>query len=137
MKRVLSCMMVLLISVMTAPVYAAVIGTTDAEVKNIVEPMLDNVLKGFSKDDYFLYAQDFDGKLKETITAERFQEIRQDVFKGIGAYLYREYLGFINKGSITIIFWKGVFDKTQDEMLIKMIVTRENGQYLITDLVYQ
>ena len=137
MKHALCCIMVFLISAMTLPGYSAVIGTTDEEVKNIAEPILDNVMSGFTKNDYFQYSKDFDATLRETITSERFQEIREDILKWIGSYLYREYLGFINREAITIIFWKGSFDKTEDEILIKMVVSERNGRYLITGLWYQ
>ena len=83
------------------------------------------------------HSENFDAKLKETITAERFLEIREDTLKGIGSYLYREYLGFINRNAITIVFWKGIFDKTQDEILIKMIIIEKNGEYFIAGLSYQ
>ncbi|MCK4993466.1 MAG: hypothetical protein KAS13_00280 [Candidatus Omnitrophica bacterium] len=137
MKHVLFYLMVFLMCAAAMPGYSAVVGTTNDEVKNVVEPILDNVMNGFTKDDYFLYSKDFDATLKETITSERFQEIRGDIVKWIGSYLYREYLGFINRDAITIIFWKGVFDKTEDEILIKMVVSERNGEYLITGLWYQ
>ncbi|MFH1093676.1 MAG: hypothetical protein V1739_05940 [Candidatus Omnitrophota bacterium] len=137
MKYASCCIMVFLMSIMALPGYGAVIGATNDEVKNIAEPMLDNVMSGFTQDDYIQYSKDFDATLKETITSERFSEIRGDILKWIGSYLYREYLGFINREGITIIFWKGVFDKTQDEILIKMVVSERNGQYLVTGLWYQ
>ena len=137
MKKVLCCLLVILISASALPGYSAVIGTTDDEVKKIAEPILDNVMKGFTKDNYVQYSKNFDVTLKETITSERFQEIRGDIIKWIGSYLYREYLGFINREAITIVFWKGVFDKTEDEILIKMVVSQRNGKYFITGLSYQ
>ncbi len=137
MKYALCCVMVFFMSVMALPGYGAVIGNTDEEVKNIAEPILDNVMNGFANDDYLQYSKDFDAALRKTITSERFQEIRGDILKWIGSYLYREYLGFINREAITIVFWKGVFEKTQDEILIKMVVSERNGKYLVTGLWYQ
>ena len=137
MKHVFCCLMVFLMSAVAAPGYSAVIGTTNEEVKNIVEPILENVMSGFNKDDYFQYSKDFDATLRETITSDRFQEIREDITKWIGSYLYREYLGFINREAITIVFWKGIFDKTEEEILIKMVVSERNGKYFITGLWYQ
>ena len=137
MRHAMCCIMVFLMTAVALPGYSAVIGTTDEEVKNIAEPILENVMSGFTKDDYSRYSKDFDTTLKETITSERFQEIRGDILKWIGSYLYREYLGFINREAITIIFWKGIFDKTEEEILIKMVVSERNGQYLITGLWYQ
>ncbi len=137
MKHVICWVMFFLMSVVSIPGYSAVIGINDDEVKKVAEPILDNVMKGFTSDDYLQYSKDFDAALKETITSERFQEIRGEIVEWIGHYLYREYLGFINKGAITVVFWKGVFDKTEEEVLIKMVVSEKNGQYFIAGLVYQ
>ncbi len=137
MKNVLLVLMVLFVCLLALPGYGAVVGKTDEEVRPVVDAMLENVLSGFSNDNYLQYSKDFDITLRNTITSQRFQEIRRDVLKWVGSYLYREYLGFLNREANTIVFWKGVFDKTQDEILIKMVVSERNGQYLITGLWYQ
>ena len=131
------CLLFFILCSVSLPVYGAVIGKTNEEVSAIANPILDNVIAGFADDNYAQYAKDFDATLKETITAERFQEIREDILKWIGSYLYREYLGFLNKEAITIVFWKGVFDKSEDDILIKMVISERNGKYLITGLWYQ
>ena len=137
MKKILYGLMVFLICAIAIPAHGAVIGQTDKEVKDIAEPIFDNVMKGFSADDYIEYSKNFDSTLKETITSKRFREIRGDILKWVGSYLYREYLGYINREAVTIVFWKGIFDKTQDEILIKMVVSERNGECLITGLWYQ
>ena len=137
MKLTLWGLIVFLICAIAMPVQGAVIGKTDKEVKNIVEPILDNVMNGFSADDYLKYSENFDFTLKETITSKRFKEIREAILKRVGSYLYREYLGFLNREAVTIVFWKGIFDETQDEILIKMVISERNGKYLITGLWYQ
>lgn len=116
---------------------AAVIVKTDEEVMAIANPLLDNIIAGFAEDDYSKYSKDFDVTLKETITEKRFEEIREDIIKWIGNYLYREYLGFLNKEATTIVFWKGVFDKTQEDILIKIVISERNGKHLISGLWYQ
>ena len=137
MKNILLVLMVLFVCLIALPGYGAVVGKTDEEVRPIVDDMLENVLSGFSNDNYLQYSKDFDSTLRNTITSQRFQEIRDDVLKWVGSYLYREYLGFLNREANTVVFWKGVFDKTQDEILIKMVVSERNGQYFITGLWYQ
>lgn len=137
MKFYVLCCLFFLICGLSNPACAAVIGKTDEEVEIIADALLDNVMIGFGDEDYVKYSKDFDQTLKETITSEHFKEIRKDVIERIGNYLYREYLGFLNREAVTIVLWKGVFDKTQDEVLIKMVVSERDGRYLITGLWYQ
>jgi len=137
MRFYVLCCLFFLICGISTPSYAAVIGENDEEVEGVADPLLDNVLSGFSDEDYSKYSKDFDETLKSTITPRHFKEIREQVLGSVGKYLYREYLGFLNREAITIVLWKGVFDKTQDEVLIKMVVSEQNGRYLITGLWYQ
>ncbi|MFH2137526.1 MAG: hypothetical protein ABII88_03325 [Candidatus Omnitrophota bacterium] len=127
--------MVLFLSVST--VFADVIGNTDKEVQEIANPLLDNILVGLAEDSYEKYSQNFDDTLKETISAARFKEIDIQIQEWVGNYLYREYLGFLTKGQMTVIFWKGVFDKAKDDVLIKLVVSKRGDKYLITGLWFQ
>ncbi len=119
------------------PGAAAVIGRTNQAVRELADPLLDNVLKGLADEDYFKYSRDFDNILKETITMQRFQEIRKKIQGWVGNYLYREYLGFINRKEISIVFWKGAFDQSKDEILMKMVIIEQDGKYLINGLWFE
>ncbi|MCP4650446.1 MAG: hypothetical protein GY853_10255 [PVC group bacterium] len=137
--RFLICTIIAVLTMcsMNATLLADVVGNADKEIKEIVNPLLDNILEGFSEDSYAKYARDFDDTLKETISEPRFHEIDTQIQGWVGSYLYREYLGFLNKGKMTVIFWKGVFDKTQDDVLIKLVVSKRGNKYLITGLWFQ
>jgi len=117
--------------------YGEPVGEADEEVQANVDPVLDNILSGLANEDYYKYAKDFDVSLKESISRERFTQIREGILKWVGNYLYREYLGFLNKQSVTIVFWKGVFEKTQEDILIKMAVTEQDGRLLVTGLWFE
>lgn len=111
---------------------AAIIGYTDEQVRQIAEPVLDNILNGFVGNDYNQYSKDFNDTFKNTVSLDKFPQIRQDILDRIGNYLYREYLGFINRQSVTIVFWKAMFGKTQNEVLIKLVISDDDGKYLVT-----
>lgn len=116
---------------------AEVIGKTDKEVQTIAEPILDNILESFETNDYNKYSKDFDDTLKETITEERFLEIARQIDNSIGNYKEKNYLGFLTKGRMTLILWKAKFDKTQDDVLIKLVMSKRGGRYLVTGLWFQ
>ena len=116
---------------------ADIVGTTDKQIKALADPFLDSILKGFAEDDYSAYIKDFDIALKESISPARFQEIDEQIQGWLGNYLYREYLGFLNKGKMTTVFWKGVFDQENDDVLIKLIISKRDNKYLVTGLWFQ
>ena len=136
MKRFIGVMVVAGV-LMALPARAEVIGKTDADVKAIADPLLENVLQGMAKKNYAAYTHDFDATMKETVSEPKFLERAAQIQNWLGNYLYREYLGFLNKDQMTVVFWKGSFDKTADEVLIKLIVSQRDKQYLITGMTFE
>ena len=133
--RIIALCTIFLIGV--SSLQAGIVGTNDKQIKAIADPLLDNILQGFAEDNYNMYVKDFDITLKESISEVRFGEIDAQILGWVGKYLYREYLGFLNKGETTIVFWKGVFDQENDDVLIKMVISKRNSNYLITGLWFQ
>ncbi|MFH1062159.1 MAG: hypothetical protein V1747_04645 [Candidatus Omnitrophota bacterium] len=117
--------------------YAGVIGQDNAEVQQHADPIIDNILQGMANDDYFQYTKDFDQHLKAIMSKDRFIKKRKEVYDWVGSYLYREYLGFINTQSSTVIFWKGAFDNTKDDILIRLTLSEDQGRYFVKGLFYQ
>jgi len=123
--------------VFSANVYAAVIGTDNEEVKKCADPILDNILQAMASDDYLKYSKDFDKQLRVMVSQKKFIAKRKEIYDWIGGYLYREYLGFINTQGATVVFWKGTFDKTQNDILIRITLNKEQGRVLVKGLFYQ
>ncbi|MBU1086766.1 MAG: hypothetical protein KKD05_04530 [Candidatus Omnitrophica bacterium] len=126
-----------LIMILSSTAHAAVIGTDNEQVKQCADPIIDNILQGMANDDYPMYIKDFDNDLRSLLSKKRFVEKRKEVYDWVGSYLYREYLGFINTQGSTIVFWKGTFDKTKNDILIRLTLSQEEGRYLVKGLFYQ
>lgn len=117
--------------------FCGAIGKTDEEVRAIAEPILDSILEGFKTDDYGKYSKDFDNMLKESISEKKFLDTDRQIQGSIGNYQSREYLGFLVKGQRTLVLWKGRFDRSEDDVLIKLVVSKRNNKYLVTGLWFQ
>lgn len=137
MKQIVSVLIVLAVVVVSISAYAEVIGKTDEEVRIIAESILDGILEGFKEDDYVKYSKDFDGMLKDSISEKKFLETDCQIQSSIGNYLSKEYLGFLTKGQMTLVLWKGRFDKSEDDVLIKLVVSKRNDKFLVTGLWFQ
>jgi hypothetical protein len=137
MKRFAYGIIVGLMFFLSASTHAEVIGTTDEEVQLIAEPVLDMILAGMKAEDYAMYSKDFDQTMKEALTEETFLAANKQILESMGEYKSHKYLGFLNKGEMTVILWKGTFDKTDDHLLIKLTLSKREDKCLVTGLWFQ
>ncbi len=129
--------LILLICFLPVAAAGEVVGKNDQEVQAAAEPLLDNILAGFRESNYQLYARDFDDTLKELITKEKFSQTRKQILYKIGNYKSRIFLGFLTKGKTTLVLWKGKFDRTGEDILIKLALSRRGERNLVLGLYFQ
>lgn len=126
-----------MVFLLAVPAGAGFVGADDQQVKAMAEPILDNVLAGFNKGDYAQYAKDFDDTLREAMPEKKFQQVREDLIKKLGAYQSKKYLGFLNQKAYTVVLWKGAFAATQDNMLIKLVLSKRQDKVVVVGLWFQ
>jgi len=137
MKLINRMALILLICLWPGAAAAEVIGQNDKEVQAEAEPLLDTMMEGFAKGNYGLYAKDFDDTLKELISEEKFSKTRKEIMNKFGNYKSRTYLGFLTKGKTTQVMWKGKFDKGDDDVLIRLAVSRRGDRNRVLGLYFQ
>jgi hypothetical protein len=120
-----------------SPAAAAVIAQNDKEVQAIAEPILDTVLTGLNNGNYSLYSRYFDGTLKDAVTKKKFSQVRANIMKKLGKYQSRTYLGFLQKGNFTVVLWRGRFSASDDDVLIKLVLSKRGDKVLVTGLWFQ
>jgi len=125
------------VAVASAPALSDAIGKTDDEVRAIAEPIIDSILDGMKTGDYAKFSKDFDDTMKEALTKEKFASTNQQLRSQMGNYKSREYIGFLNKGKMTIVMWKGKFDGTEDDILIKLVLSKRGDKNYVTGLWFQ
>ena len=109
----------------------------DVVIQRIADPILDNILNGFKKDDYTLYSQDFDPDLKLLGARSKFYEISRQMKSELGNYVSRIYMGSLKKKKMTIVLWKGVFEKSSNDILIKLVLEKKGKQHFVSGLWLQ
>jgi hypothetical protein len=120
-----------------SPAAAAVIAQNDKDVQAIAEPILDTVLTGLNNGNYSLYSRYFDGTLKDAVTKKKFSQVRANIMKKLGKYQSRTYLGFLQKGNFTVVLWRGRFSASDDDVLIKLVLSKRGDKVLVTGLWFQ
>ena len=129
-------LVVVIVSFIT-PVFAVERAKTTQEIKTVADPLLDNILDGFKYDKYTQYSRDFDPALKVAGSRTKFFKVSRHIRTSLGNYLHREYMGSLLKGDMIVVLWKGKFDKTKNDVLIKLVIKKQGGRYVVTGLWLQ
>jgi hypothetical protein len=137
MRKIVVSILVLIVLLAAIPAAAAPIGTNDARVKAIAEPILENLLAGFNKGNYAQYSKDFDATLREAIPEKKFQQVREEILKKIGSFKSKKFLGFLNQQAYTVVLWKGAFSGTKDDVLIKLVLSKRENKVVVVGLWFQ
>jgi len=134
LRKMLPMITLLLISMNAS---AEVVGNKDEGVHAVAEPMLESLMQGYNKNDYSLYSRYFSEDMKKAITEESFSKVRSQLQKQIGNLVSRKYLGFLNRQGMTTVLWKARFDKTKDDILIKLVVSKKGDKNYVEGLWFQ
>ncbi len=137
MKNIINITLAALLGTACLPTYAEVIGHTDAEVRTIAAPILDNILEGLKTGDYAKYVKHFDQTMKDALPQSTFVISNMQIRHLFGQYGSRHYLGFLKKGNMTLVLWKAQYDKTEDDVLIKLTLSKRGDRNWVTGLFFQ
>ncbi len=105
---------------------------TEAEKINLAEAIVDRMLKGINKDDYALYSGNFFKGLKDQVKEKDFKALNDDLKKQIGEYKSRKFMDILNKKLVDIFLWKAKFTKTDEDVLIRLFLIEDEGQYKVS-----
>jgi len=119
---VVSC---LILTVMLSSVKAKIIADNDKDVKRIADPIMDNILEGMKIESYEIYPKDFDKTMKRALDEKAFLLTNSKIEDRIGNYQSRIFLGFLNQDDFTVILYKGKFNGTKNDVLMKLVLDKK------------
>lgn len=97
------------------------------------EPMADNELSALNNNDYEAFIKDYDEKMREVTTENRFADLYATISAKLGEYLSREITTVTAVGDEAIlIIYTAKFEK-EEGVIIKLVFQPE-GEHLITGL---
>ena len=137
MKTLRSIMILGLVLLLAAPALGGVIGKDDQEIKAAADPILDNLLAGMNEGNYQKYARDFDDTLKDAIPENKFAQTRTQILGKLGKYQSRAFLGALQQNNMSVVLWKGKFEKSDSDILIKLVVSKRQDKIVVTGLWFQ
>ena len=99
------------------------------EILRIIEPMMDNCLRGSNEDNYAKHARDFTERMKKIVTPEN---LKLQLSKEPRAFFTQRKFIYIfrRKNSIGII-WEQFISSSKDELINQAIFVERNKKILI------
>lgn len=135
MRKTIAVIAILL--VFTNISIAEIIGDSDPVIETIATPILDDLLAGFNDNDYVRYSKYFDKEMLNAIPEEKFKITREQILYDLGGYISKKYLGYLNQNNMTIVLYKGKYDKFNGDVLIKLVLIKEGDKYFVKGLWFQ
>jgi len=104
---------------------------TDAEILNIAEPMMDDVMLGVARRDYKLHSTHFSVSLKSVLSNEVFLESCDQREIDWGLPGQRELITIFRKEKSFTLIWNQHFTQTQDQVIALTTVALKGGRYFV------
>jgi hypothetical protein len=109
-----------------------IVDHSDEEIIALAEPLLQNMLDGGYALNYSKFSRDFSHGMRSTIPEDLFAEQSIAVNRARGQCVSRQPLGVLRKNKTALIVWSAHFDKSNDDMLVQLKVTYDDGKLAIT-----
>ncbi len=104
-----------------------------AAVLGYAEPIADNLLQGFTMQNYTMFSRDFDDTMKEAMTYEMFLQTHAFVVTRLGYYLSREVQSVFKEEPYTVVIYNAEFEK-EGNVTVKIVFSEQNGKHVVSGL---
>lgn len=110
---------------------------SDKEVRATAEPIITTILEGYAAQDYARYSLYFSDGLKRAITELKFKSLRKQIHDALGDPESHTYLGFLHKNNAIVVLWKARFSKAKDDVLIRLVMSKEGDKFIVSGVWFQ
>ena len=108
----------------------------DAEILELIEPMMDRMLEGSARIDHAMHVQDFTDRLKSIVTEERLGEMCRDYQARIGVFAERRFVRLYRRRTSVAAVWVLSMTGTDDEMVLQAAFVWPDGKLLMDHAMF-
>ncbi|HVK93789.1 MAG TPA: hypothetical protein VM571_03580 [Noviherbaspirillum sp.] len=104
---------------------------SDAEIRSVAEPIMNNLMDASTEIDYDRHVRDFTDRLKNRLSREQLERICQDYQSTKGYFADREFVAVFRRPDSVAVVWKQHFTKQPGEFVAEMVLVQQGGRYLV------
>lgn len=106
--------------------------SSNNNLKNTANDMTEKMLVGINEDNYEKFSEDFDPKMKSSLSEEQFHTKNDEIKIKIGDYISKAYVSSEKKDGHDVVLFLAKFSEEKDDVIIRTILTENNGKYLVS-----
>jgi hypothetical protein len=104
---------------------------SDEELLSAINLIMDNLMEGSSEINYFKHTRDFSSRIKNHISAGKFEEICNEYQSKWGFFENREFIALFRRQSSIAVIWRQLCSKTADEFVAEAVFKEEDGKIVV------
>jgi len=97
------------------------------------DPVMENILVGFNKNDYETYSRDFGNQMKKAQPEPAFQKVRQKIVGRIGLYKKHALTRIVKTGKYYIVIYAGEFEKEKGVQM-RLVFNKNDASHKVAGL---
>ncbi len=104
---------------------------SDAEILEIANPIMDNLMDASTAIDHERHIRDFTDRAKGMLSKDWFLKICQDYQGSKGFFAKRELVAIFRRPESVAIVWKQWFTIQPGEFVAELVLVQKDGRYLV------
>ncbi len=107
---------------------------SEAEVRAIADPIMDNLMQASTDVDHARHVRDFTDRLKSIVTEDNLRAQCKDYQSKLGYFAEREFVGVFRNESSAAVIWKQKYTKVAGEHIAFLRLISVDGKILVQDV---
>ncbi|WP_159820568.1 hypothetical protein [Colwellia sp. 20A7] len=104
---------------------------SDQEILAIATPIMDNLMQASTDINHAKHVQDFTDRAKAIVTKEHLAWVCEKYQSEKGTWGKRELIAVLKRPDSAAIIWKQLCSKVEGEYVAEIVLTHQNGRFLV------
>ncbi len=104
---------------------------SEKEILDIANPIMDNLMQASTDIDHAKHVQDFTNRAKAIVTKEHLERVCTKYQLEKGTWGKREPIAVLRRPDSAAIIWKQLCSKVDGEYVAEIVLTHQNGRFLV------
>ena len=104
----------------------------DKSIVTSADKITEELLQSMKQNDYKKFSSSFDQTMKNSFSQAQFNKTSDTIKERIGAYISKEYVDTVKNNQYTIIVYKTKFTKEPADVIVRTVLSEENGKIYVS-----
>lgn len=103
----------------------------NSEIREFADPVTENMLIAINEDNYPLFSEYFDEKMKCTLDEKEYQRQASAIKKAFGEYVSKEFVTVETDGQYIVVVYRAKFTQ-RDNVTVRNVLSKNDEGFLVS-----